>query len=150
MNIQAKDVKELRELTGAGMMDCKKALVINKGNMILSKEYLDKKFGEKAGKKADRITNEGMIAHYLHPNHKLSSMVIMKCETDFVARNEHFKQFAQDVAMHVAAMNTSSVEHLLKEAFVKNPSITIQDYLNQVVGRLGENIVIEKFVRFNM
>lgn len=148
MNIQAKDVKTLREATGAGMMDCKKALVESKGDMLLATEHLTKRLGEKAGTKLLRITTEGMIAHYIHPNHKIGSMIILKCETDFVARNEHFKQLAYDIALHVAATSSLSVEDVLEEAFVKDTSITIKDYMHRVIGKMGENIVLENIVRF--
>jgi len=103
MEISASAVKELRERTGAGMMDCKKALVETKGNIDEAIEYLRKKGLSAAAKKAGRDTKEGLIGSYIHSNGKVGVMVEVNCETDFVARNEDFQAFVKDVAMHIAA-----------------------------------------------
>jgi elongation factor Ts len=103
MEISASAVKELRERTGAGMMDCKKALVETKGNVDEAIEYLRKKGLSAAAKKAGRDTKEGLIGSYIHSNGKVGVMVEVNCETDFVARNEDFQAFVKDVAMHIAA-----------------------------------------------
>ena len=145
-----KNIQLLRELTGAGMMDCKRALEVNNGNIEEAKKYLIAKFGDKAKNKSDRVANEGFIAHYSHPNGKIGSMVTLKCETDFVAKNDHFKQLAQDLAMHIAATNPVDQHVLLQETFVKDANITIQEYVNQTIGRIGENIVIGNFARFDI
>lgn len=150
MNINVNQVKELREVTGAGVIDCKKALVTTNGNMEKAKAYLISKFGDKADKKSDRVTNEGMIANYIHQNGKMGAMVVVKCETDFVARNEHFKQLAYDIAMQIGAMNPENVSELLCQTFIKDGSVTIKDYINQTIGKLGENIVIDAFSRFEI
>jgi elongation factor Ts len=103
MEISASAVKELRERTGAGMMDCKKALTETKGDMEAAIEYLRKKGLSAAAKKAGRDTKEGLIGSYVHSNGKVAVMVEVNCETDFVARNEAFQTFVKDIAMHIAA-----------------------------------------------
>ncbi|HEY8278901.1 MAG TPA: translation elongation factor Ts [Bdellovibrionota bacterium] len=103
MEINANVVKELRERTGAGMMDCKKALLETKGNVDLAIEYLRKKGLSAAAKKAGRATSEGTIGTYVHSNGKIAVMVEVNCETDFVARNDNFQTFVKDIAMHIAA-----------------------------------------------
>ncbi|NUM87950.1 MAG: translation elongation factor Ts [Bdellovibrionales bacterium] len=105
MEISANSVKELRERTGAAMMDCKKALVETKGNFNEAVEYLRKKGLSAASKKAGRATSEGLIGSYVHSNGKVAVLVEVNCETDFVARNEAFQGFVKDVAMHIAASN---------------------------------------------
>ena len=104
MEISASVVKELRERTGAGMMDCKKALTEVKGNVEEAIEYLRKKGLSAAAKKAGRDTKEGLIGHYIHSNGKVAVLVEVNCETDFVARNETFQNFVKDLAMHIAAI----------------------------------------------
>lgn len=103
-NISANHVKELRNQTGASVMDCKKALEKSAGNVEQAIEYLKKSGKEKAGKKAQRETGEGVVAAYIHSNKKISAMVELRCETDFVAKNSEFQELAYDIAMHVAAM----------------------------------------------
>ncbi len=103
MEISASAVKELRERTGAGMMDCKKALNETKGNIDEAIEYLRKKGLSAAAKKAGRATSEGLIGSYVHSNGKVAVLVEVNCETDFVARNENFQAFCKDIAMHIAA-----------------------------------------------
>ena len=143
-------IVKLREETSAGMVDCKKALDKFNGDFEKAKEYLIHQLGEKASKKHDRQTNEGMIAHYIHANKKIGSMVSVKCETDFVAKNEMFQKFAYDIALHITAMNPMDVNELLTQAFVKDASVTINDYLQQTIGKLGENITIDRFTRFEI
>ncbi|MGZ3695660.1 MAG: translation elongation factor Ts [Bdellovibrionota bacterium] len=109
MEISANTVKELRERTGAGMMDCKKALLEAKGNVDEAIEYLRKKGLSAAAKKAGRATSEGVIGSYIHSNGKVAVMVEVNCETDFVARNETFQTFVKDIAMHIAALAPISV-----------------------------------------
>ena len=109
MEIKSEQVKELREMTGAGMMDCKKALVETSGDFEKAIEYLRKKCLSAASKKADRVANQGVVGSYLHAGGKIGVLVEINCETDFVARNEQFQAFANDVAMHIAAANPSYV-----------------------------------------
>jgi len=195
MAISAAEVKLLREKTGAGMMDCKKALQESNGDMDKAIDYLRKKGLQKVEKKAGRTTQEGIIQPYIHPGSRLGILVEINCETDFVARTEDFLTFTKDVAMHVAAakpivvsreqmsqdvvdkeleiyraqareqgkpdhiiekMITGKLEKfyqencLLEQAFVKDPDKTIKDLLTELISKLGENIVIKRFVRFQL
>lgn len=193
--ISAKLVKELREKTGAGMMDCKKALQECDGNIEKAGEYLREKGIADSDKKAGRITAEGVVASYIHMGGKIGSMVEINCETDFVAKNEDFQRFAKDVAMHIAAANpkylsreevpVEEVEHekeilrhqalnegkpekivekmvegrinkfykeicLLDQDFVKNPDQTVEELVKEQISKIGENVKIRRFARFEM
>lgn len=120
MEITASLVKELREKTSAGMMDCKKALQETGADLEKAVEYLRKKGIATAQKRADKATNEGIIESYIHPGSKLGVLVEINCETDFVAKTDDFKTFARDVAMHIAASNPMSIDkESLDEEFVK-------------------------------
>ena len=188
-------VKELRDKTSAGMMDCKKALTETGGDMEKAVDLLRQKGLAVAAKRAGRATSEGTIATYIHAGGKLGVMVEVGCETDFVAKTDQFLDFARDIAMHVAAANPISVtreevpadvverekaiyiqqaldsgkpEHiaekmvtgkiekylaeivLLEQKYVKDPDHTIQDILNELVGKMGENISIKRFARFQI
>jgi len=144
------DIKALREKTGAGMMDCKKALDAENGNMVKAEEWVKAKGLAKAEKKADRETHEGYIASYVHLNSRLAAMVEIRCETDFVARNDEFQTMARDIAMQVASMNPTDVAELLEQDFIKDPSMTIEGYLKSVSGKIGEKFVIQRFVRYEV
>lgn len=197
MEISATSVKELRERTGAGMMDCKKALTETKGNFDEAVEYLRKKGLSAAAKKAGRATSEGMIGSYVHTNGKVAVLVEINCETDFVARNENFQAFCKDIAMHIAASAPIAVrpeevdpaylnkekeillaqmkndpkmagkpqqvldkvlegkvqkiyeeQCLLNQKFVKNPDLTVAQYLSQAIAGIGENMNIVRFTRY--
>jgi elongation factor Ts len=188
-------VKELREKTGAGVVDAKKALDESGGDMDKALDILRKRGQAKALKKTDRETREGVIAMYLHPNKKIGSMVKLFCETDFVGRNEEFQDLARDIAMHVAAIDpkvlrTEDVAFemiekektiwteqlkaegkpaamfetimagkekkfredmaLLAQPFVKDTSKTVQELIAESVGKMGENIVVGDFVRYEL
>jgi elongation factor Ts len=149
-NYSASDIKALREETGAGMMDCKKALEESAGDMTKAKEWIKLRGLAKAEKKSDRETNEGYVAVYSHSNNKLAAMVEIKCETDFVARNPEFQEMAKNVAMQVASMNPENVEELLKQDFIRDPSTTIEDLVKGLSGKIGEKFVVERFVRFEV
>lgn len=110
MEISAKAVMELRKVTGAGMMDCKKALKETNGDKEAAVKYLREKGISKAAKKADRVTREGLIYSYIHSNGKIGVLLEMNCETDFVAKNEKFVQLCKDIAMHIAASNPLSID----------------------------------------
>ncbi len=195
MKITSQMVKELRDKTNAGMMDCKKALVENNGDMEKSIDFLRQKGLAVAAKRAERATSEGIIQTYIHAGGKLGVMVEVGCETDFVAKTDSFIDFSKDVAMHIAAANPVSIKReevpadllareteiytnqaldsgkpanivekivagkvdkfyseicLMEQKFVKNPDISIQDLLNEIVASLGENITIKKFARFQV
>ena len=149
-NYTAADIKKLREETGAGMMDCKKALEEAKGNYDEAIEVVRQRGLAKAEKKADRETKEGYIASYVHANNKVAALVEILCETDYVARNEEFQAMAKDVAMHVVAMNPENVEALLADQFVKDPNITVDTLVKGVSGKIGEKFVVNRFKRFEV
>ena len=195
MSITASSVKELREKTGAGMMDCKKALEETEGNFDKAVDWLRAKGLSKAAKKAGRVAAEGLVSSYIHAGGRIGVLLEVNSETDFVARNEDFQAFCRDVAMHVAALAPQFVqqaeideatrEHeksvlrakaieegkkpeflekilegqikkwaseicLMDQKFVKNPDKTVQDVLNELIARIGENLVIRRFVRFEL
>jgi elongation factor Ts len=193
--ISASSVKELREMTGAGIMDCKRALQEADGNKEKAIDILREKGISAAAKKADRIAAEGIVESYIHMGGKIGVLVEVNCETDFVAKTPEFKSFVRDIAMHVAATNPQYLSKedvpekdvarereilraqalsegkpekivdrmvegrlekyfkeicLLEQAFVKDPDKTIQDIVNEQIARIGENIRIRRFVRYEM
>ena len=195
MKITAQMVKELRDKTNAGMMDCKKALGETEGDMEKAVDHLRQKGLAVAAKRADRATSEGVVECYIHGGGKLGVMVEVGCETDFVAKTDGFKEFARDIAMHIAAVNPVSVGRddvpaemverekeiytaqalesgkpenivekivtgkiekylseicLMEQKYVKNPDLSIQDLLNELVAKMGENISIKRFSRFQI
>jgi elongation factor Ts len=193
--ISAKLVKELRDKTGAGMMDCKEALAASEGDLSKAVEFLRKKGLATAQKRAGRATSEGTIASYIHMGGKLGVLVEVNSESDFVAKNEQFQEFAKNIAMHIAASSPLGVRPedvpaeivakekeiyaaqaketgkpekvvekivegklkkffedscLLNQRYVRNPDITVADYLNELIAKIGENISIKRFVRFQV
>lgn len=144
------EIKKLRELTGAGMMDCKKAMEEAKGNFDKATEIVKQRGMARAEKKSDRETAEGYIASYVHANNKVAAMVEILCETDFVARNSDFQQMAKDVAMQVVAMNAQDVEELLAQDFIKDPSVTLNEIVKTTSGKIGEKFVVNRFVRYEV
>jgi len=188
-------VKELRDKTNAGMMDCKKALTETGGDIEKAVDLLRQKGLAVAQKRAGRATSEGVVETYIHAGGKLGVMVEVGCETDFVAKTDDFKVFARDLAMHIAATNPVAIRRedvpeevvarereiyrqqaldtgkpenivdkivdgkmdkfygeacLLEQKFVKNPDLSIQDLLNEVIAKMGENIAIARFARFQV
>jgi elongation factor Ts len=195
MEITAKMVKELREATNAGMMDCKKALKETDGDMEKAGEYLRKKGIASASKKEGRATSQGIVGSYIHMGGKVGVLVEVACETDFVARTDDFQEFVHNVAMHIAAacplvvtreeVDPTLIEKekeiyrgqmeeqgkpaemidkivegkvdkyyseivLLEQKYVKDPDMTIADYLKSIIGSLGENMAIKRFSRFQI
>lgn len=173
MAVTTEMVKELRERTGAGIKECKDTLTQTEGDIEKAIEILREKGLARADKKQSRVANEGIIAIYEHPGSKLVAMVEVNCETDFVARTEDFIQLARELALHVAATNpryltteevpateieTSGTsaekfyeEHvLLAQPFVKSPAVTIQEKIKEGIAKLGENIVVRRFARFEV
>jgi elongation factor Ts len=148
MAYTAADVKTLREETGAGMMDCKKALDSTDGDMEKAKEILREQGLAKAAKKADRETNVGYIASYVHSNFQVGAMVEILCETDFVARNSEFQDMAKEVAMQVVAMAPENVEELLAQDALKQPGKTINDIVLGLSAKIGEKFVVNRFTRY--
>ena len=192
--IDAQIVKKLREETGAGMMNCKKALAENDGNYEKAVEFLKLKGMATADKKASRNTNEGMIYAYIHTGNKLGILVEINCETDFVARRTEFSDLAKNIAMQIASnpeikvVSYSEISEsiknetwkfesakedlqnkpeqirnkivegrveknlkkqvLLEQEYIRDPSLTVNDYIKQVIAILGENIRVSRFVRY--
>ena len=143
-------IKQLREETSCGVIECKKALEESKGDFQIAKEILRKRGLEMAAKKSDRVAKEGRVESYIHNGNKIGVVVEVNCETDFVARNDDFSKFTRELAMHIAAMNPADAQSLLIQPFVKDPSKSIQDLLNELVAKIGENIQIGRFVRFKI
>ncbi|MBW7955849.1 translation elongation factor Ts [Patescibacteria group bacterium] len=148
-NYTAADIKNLREETGAGMMDCKKALEESNGDMEKAREWVRQRGLAKAEKKADRETKEGYIASYVHNTGKVAAMVEILCETDFVARNPEFQEMARNVAMQVASMNPATVEELLAQDFIRGDQ-TIEELVKGLSGKIGEKFVVSRFVRYEV
>lgn len=195
MEITAEKVKELRDKTNAGMMDCKKALQETNGDIEKAIVYLREKGLAVARKRADRVASEGVITSYIHTGGKIGVLLEVNCETDFVGKTPEFQEFAKNLAMQIAAANPLAVgredldpelvakekailmaqakesgkpEHvlekmvegrlkkffadvcLLEQQYVKNPEITVQDYLNEIRAKTGENIIIRRFTRYQL
>jgi len=147
MNISAQQIKDLREKTQAGFADCKNALEEAGGDMKKAEEILRKKGFEKAAKKSDRETGQGLVESYVHQTGKVGVLVSLLCETDFVARTDEFKSLAHEVAMQVAAMNPKDTAALLKQEYIRDGSKTINDLVTEAIAKLGENIQIGEFKR---
>lgn len=193
MEINATLVKELREKTGVGIMDCKKALAESNGDLEKAVDYLRKKGIATAQKRGGRTTSEGQVQAYIHGGGKIGVMVEANCETDFTGKTADFTEFVKNLAMQIAATNPLTIDReglspetvakerdiymtqaresgkpekvlekivdgkmkkfysdvcLLEQPFVKNPDITIQDLLNEMMAKTGENVVIRRFVRY--
>ncbi len=191
----AKDVQTLRQRTGAGMMECKKALQENNGDMDKSAEYLRAKGIAKAGQRAGKQTSEGLIASYIHHNGKVGVMVEINCETDFVARTDDFKKLAREIALHIASAAPMAVDRdgipedkvaverriaeqqaaasgkpeaivkrmvegkvdayfkdntLMNQPWIREPKKTVGDLVKEASAKLGENIQVRRFVRYQM
>lgn len=195
MSISATMVKELRERTSAGMLDCKKALEENSGDFDKAIEWLRAKGLSKAAKKAGRVAAEGLVTAYIHGEGRIGVLVEINSETDFVSRNEAFQAFTKDIAMHIAAAAPQAVSReevsqdmidkeravlvakakeegkkeefmakiidgqinkwlgdicLLDQKYVKNPDVTVGDFLKTTIATIGENIVIRRFARYEL
>jgi len=149
MDITAKMVMDLREKTGVGMMDCKKALQESAGDMEKAVEWLRKKGLSKAAKRADRATSSGVIGVFVSPDSKKVSLVELNCETDFVAKNDDFAATAQQFAQHVAQTGTTELEALSGEKFALDASKTIGDMIADTIAKIGESIKIGKVLLWN-
>lgn len=163
MTVSAEDVRQLREETGAGVMDAKKALAEAKGDTAKAKEFLKERGLAKAAKKGDREASEGIIKSYIHGGGRIGVLLELNCETDFVARNDDFQQLADDIAMQIAAQNPSVVSAedapkgaqaeevaLLSQPFIKEPDQTVGDLVTAAISKLGENIRVARFVRYEL
>jgi elongation factor Ts len=144
--ISAKLVQELRQKTGAGMMDCKKALIETEGNVEEAADWLRKKGISKAGAKSDRIAAEGLVDTYIQIGGRVGVLIEVNCQTDFVARNEAFKALVKNLAKQAATAD--SVESLLAQQYVDSPSATVEEFIKQTIATLGENIQVRRFINF--
>ena len=157
-------IKDLREKTGAGVMDCKRALEGADGDISKAEEILKEQGLANAAKKADRETGEGLVESYIHAGARLGALVEVNCETDFVARTNELKMLAHDLAMQVAAMPSTAYVgtddiaddddrppeevSLLEQPFIKDPSRTVRDVVQETIAKVGENIRVRRFSRF--
>jgi elongation factor Ts len=163
--VTAEMVKQLREETGAGVMECKKALVEANGDINKAKETLRQSGLARAEKKSSRVAAQGLIEPYIHGNGRIGVLIELNCESDFVARTEAFRALAHDIAMQVAATSpkyvgvgdvpaeeTAPKEEicLLAQPFIKNPGQTIDQLIKEKIGTIGENIVLRRFTRFEL
>jgi elongation factor Ts len=148
MAITASMVKELREMTGAGMMDCKKALTEVDGDMEKAVEFLREKGLAAAAKKAGRIAAEGLVMTYVSDDSKIGSIVEVNSETDFVAKNEEFQTFVSDVSAQAAQTKAANIEEFLAENWTKEAGKTVQDVLHSKIAVIGENLSIRRFEKF--
>jgi len=148
--ISSDQIKKLREETGASVMDCKKALEKAGGDATRAKEFLAKRGAELAAKKSERKTASGIVESYIHANQKIGVLLELYCETDFVARNENFKVLAHEICLQIAAVGAQTNEELLSQPYLKNLDKAVQDLIYDAIGKLGENIKIGKFVRFEL
>jgi len=149
-DITAKMVKDLRECTGAGMMDCKKALTEAQGDMDAAIDILRTKGLAALAKKAGRATNEGVIGGLVTDDGRTGVLVEVNCETDFVARNADFKAFVNDIAAHIAAAAPADVASLLAQDYAGRPEVIVEQFLGETVGKLGENMGISRFSRYEL
>lgn len=147
MTIDIKLLKQLREETGISVSECRQALEDANGDYKKALVLLKSKAEEKAAKKADRETGQGIIETYVHAG-KIGVMVMLLCETDFVARTDEFKLLGHEIAMQIAAMDPKDVKELLAQEYIKDPSLTIEKMVKEAIHKTGENIVVKKFERF--
>ena len=150
MKIDVGLIKKLRQDLGVSVADCRIALEETNGDYKKALVWLKKKGIEKAEKKSDRETAQGLVESYIHQNGKVGAMVEILCETDFVARTEDFKNLAHEIAMQVAAMNPKDEDQLLKQEYIRDGSITVADLIKQTIAKLGENIRVKECKRFEI
>lgn len=160
MDISAAAVKELREKTGAGVMDCKRALQESGGNVDKAAEALRQKGLTKHAKVAGRAVTQGVIESYIHTGGRIGALVEVNCETDFVARTDEFRTLAREIAMQVASMDPKTVgtiegddndnNALLNQEYIRDSRKSIRDLVKETIGKVGENIQISRFMRFEV
>ncbi len=150
MAVTAAQVKQLREETGAGMMDCKKALEEANGDYQKALKLVEERGLAKAEKKADRETKQGYLGCYVHSTGMIAGVAELLCETDFVAKNEEFRQLAKDIAMQIAAMNPENEAELLVQEMIKNPELTVENAIKLLSGKIGEKIALGRYQRMQI
>ena len=149
MDISLDLLKKLRAETSAGVSDCRQALEDAGGDYAKAKKLIMERSAAKAAKKADRETGAGLVESYVHGG-KVGVLVELRCETDFVARTDDFKQLAHEIALQIAAMNPKDVKVLLAGEYIRDPKVTIETLMKQTIGKLGENITVKKFCRLSL
>ncbi|MGB9608750.1 MAG: translation elongation factor Ts [Minisyncoccia bacterium] len=147
--IEASKVQKLRELTGAGVMECKKALEEAQGDFDQAVKIIQERGLAKVEKRADRQTGAGLIFSYVH-NERIGVLVDLRAETDFVVRSDPFRELVKELAMQIAAMNPKNIDELLNQPYIKDESKKIQDLVNETIARVGENIKINNFSRLEI
>ena len=148
--ITIESIKELRKQTGISVSECKKALEQAGGDMEKAKELLREWGKGVAEKKGARKVGEGLVVSYVHGTGKVGSLVQVRCETDFVARSDDFKSLCHELALQVVSMEADTVQNLLGQEYMRDPSKKVNDVVAEAIAKLGENIVVEKFARFQM
>jgi elongation factor Ts len=144
------DVKRLREETGAGVMDCKRALEETKGDFEKARALIKERGLEKAQKKSEREAKEGLVEAYVHAGGRIGAMVELSSETDFVARNPDFQKLAKELAMQVAAMDPKNVDELLEQVYIRDASKKVGDLVTGIAATTGENVRVRRFKRFQL
>ena len=143
-------IKQLRQDTGVSISECKKALEGARGDINLAKEILKKWGKEFAQKQADKEVKEGLIATYLHPDKKIGVILEINCETDFVAKSEDFQKLAHELCLQIAAMNPENIDSLFLQPWIKEETKTVKDLMQSFIVKLGENILIKRFNRYEI
>lgn len=150
MQVKVEDIKKLREKTGAGIADSRKALEEAKGDFKKAEELVKSWGIEKAASKSDREVKEGLVDTYIHGNGRVGVILEINCETDFVAKTDEFKNLSHEVAMQISAMNPKDVEELLKQPYIRESGKSIEQLVKETIAKVGENIVIKRFTRFEL
>ncbi len=143
------DIQRLREITGAGVMECKKALEAAKGNIDEAVKFIHEQGLVRAEKKSERKTGAGLLESYIHLN-RVGVLLELRAETDFVVRSEPFRELAHSLAMHIAAMAPEDTKTLLKQPYVRDESMPISELIKSVIAKVGENIQVERFCRYEL
>jgi elongation factor Ts len=146
ITISAELVQKLREATGAGVMDCRKALIEAKGDFDLAKTIIGEKGASKVEKRMGRETGAGLVYSYIH-NERIGVMLELRAETDFVVNSEPFRKLVHELALQIAAVGGANLEELLAEPYIKDESKTVKDIINAVIAQVGENVVLNQFYR---
>lgn len=150
MTINISDIKKLRVKTGAGVVDCRKALEEAKGDFKKAEELLKRWGVEIAARKSDRVVGAGKVETYVHGDGRVGAIVEVNCETDFVAKTDDFKNLAHELAMQVAAMDPKDVAELLNQEYIRDSSKKIESLITETIAKVGENIVVKRFIRFEL
>ncbi|OGG03042.1 translation elongation factor Ts [Candidatus Gottesmanbacteria bacterium RBG_16_37_8] len=150
MKITIDQIKKVREKTGGGVMDCRRALEESKGDKKKAVELLKKWGIEKSKKKEGRETKSGIVSSYIHGEGKIGVLVELLCETDFVARTDEFKNLAHELCLQISSMTPKDVKTLLNQEYIREPGVKIADLVKQTIGKLGENITVSRFARMEL